>query len=212
MKIGVVDYGMGNLHSVAKALASTKARVEVTGNKSKLKSADMLVVPGVGSFGAAMVNLARKRLDDFIRSWVADEKPLLGICLGLQLLFERSEESPREPGLGILRGKVVRFRPRDFKKGSYQVPHMGWNNPVREKGRGAAYFKNISSRDYFYFVHTFFPEPEDGSVVLTRTRYGKNFCSSVASNNLVATQFHPEKSGEVGLHFLKNTVATMRKS
>jgi imidazole glycerol phosphate synthase glutamine amidotransferase subunit len=212
LNVGVVDYGMGNLHSVAKALALSGARVRVTDSKKQLASSDLLVVPGVGSFGAAMVNLAKKKLDDFIRRWTAEKKPFLGICLGLQLLFERSEESPKVPGLGVMKGSVIRFRPSDFKTSAYQVPHMGWNNPVRQGSRGAAYFKNISNRDYVYFVHTYFPAPKDENVVLTRTPYGKNFCSAVVSDNLIATQFHPEKSGTVGLTLLKNVVRVMEKA
>lgn len=209
MNIGVVDYGMGNLHSVSKALATTGARVFVTDSKSKLKESDMLVLPGVGSFGPAMVSLAKKRLDDFVRLWIDEDRPFLGICLGLQLLFEKSEESPKIPGLGVMKGTVVRFRQKDFKKQPYQVPHMGWNG-LRPLVRFAPYFKGISPRDFFYFVHTYFPAPIEKDSVLTETVYGKSFCSSVARGNLVATQFHPEKSGLVGLRLLGNIVEKMR--
>lgn len=206
MNVGVVDYGMGNLHSVAKALASQGASVKVSDSRRVLASSDLLVLPGVGSFGAAMVNLAKKRLDGFIQDWTSEDKPYLGICLGLQLLFERSEEDRREKGLSVLKGTVVRFREKDFGKKPFQIPHMGWNNLVLKNKRGADYFKGMKKDDSFYFVHSYYPAPSDDSVVLTRTPYGSNFCSSVMRGNLVATQFHPEKSGEVGLRLLKNTL------
>lgn len=200
MNIGVIDYGMGNLHSVSKALASTGARVFVSDSKPRLKQSDMLVLPGVGSFGAAARNLAKKGLDDLVVDWIEDERPFLGICLGLQLLFERSEESPRARGLHIFNGDVVRFRGNKLI-----TPHMGWNTvePKQKQKFG------LSESDSFYFVHSYFPEPEDKSIVFTRTDYGRPFCSAVASKNLVATQYHPEKSGTVGLKFLKNIVRSM---
>lgn len=200
MKIGVVDYGMGNLHSVSKALASTGARVTVSDSKAVLRKSDMLVLPGVGSFGAAVVTLAKKRLDGLVGQWIDDERPFLGICLGLQLLFKRSEESPKEPGLGVFDGGVVKFRSKRLT-----VPHMGWNTAVTKQNEAFG----IAPSDYFYFVHSYFPEPEDKKIVFTRTDYGGDFCSAVASKKLVATQYHPEKSGAVGLRFLKNVVTTM---
>ncbi len=202
---------MGNLHSVAKALATTGARVRVSDSKTILKSNDLLVLPGVGSFGPAMVSLAKKRLDDFVRSWITSERPFLGICLGLQLLFENSEESPKTPGLGVMKGKVVRFRPKDFKKEPYRTPHMGWNN-LKVSGAYASYFDKIKPQEAFYFVHTYFPTPKDKDDILTETVYGKPFCSAVARKNLVATQFHPEKSGTMGLRLLKNIVGKIGRA
>lgn len=206
--IGVVDYGMGNLHSVEKALALGGARVNVTDNRAKLRSSDVLVLPGVGSFGAAMKNLGRKKLDDFIRHWIDDEKPYLGICLGLQLLFESSEEDRRVPGLGAIKGRVTRFHKKDFKKEPYTIPHMGWNTTNVET-KDKSLFQGISAQDSFYFVHTYFPKPLDNAVVATTTRYGKEFCSSVATGNIFASQFHPEKSGPVGLRLLSNVIKRM---
>ncbi|MCG3203740.1 MAG: Imidazole glycerol phosphate synthase subunit HisH [Elusimicrobia bacterium] len=196
---------MGNLHSVSKALATTGAQVTVSSSKNVLRESDLFVLPGVGSFGAAMVNLAKKGMDDFIVRWISEDRPFLGICLGLQLLFQGSEESPGVPGLGVIKGRVVRFREKDFKKKDYVVPHMGWNT-LRPRNEYAKYFKGIKSNDYYYFVHTYFPAPQEQGVVLTETLYGKPFCSAVARGNLVATQFHPEKSGAVGLRLLKNIV------
>ena len=151
-----------------------------------------------------MTTLAKKKLDDFIRSWIEAERPYLGICLGFQLLFDRSEESPKVKGLGVFEGPVVKFRRSDFKKNFFQIPHMGWNNAVKKTGKSDGYFNGLSAKDYFYFVHSYYPVPNDKSIVFSKTPYGKNFCSSVAKGNLFASQFHPEKSGDVGLKLLKN--------
>ncbi len=191
---------MGNLHSVSKALASTGADVVISDEPSDLAMNDMLVLPGVGSFGAAAKNLAQKGLDRFVKQWIADEKPFLGICLGLQLLFERSEESPSAKGLGVFKGSVVKFREKKMT-----VPHMGWNTVLPKQKQKLG----LSKSDYFYFVHSYFPEPKDKKIVFTQTEYGRGFCSAVAKKNLVATQYHPEKSGEAGLRLLKNVVKYM---
>ncbi len=204
VKVGIVDYGMGNLHSVAKAVALQGGSVSVTDSKNRLKGSDLLVLPGVGAFGAAMTTLAQKKLDDFIWQWIEEGKPYLGICLGFQLLFERSEESPRVKGLGVFKGDVVRFNSADFKKKGLQIPHMGWNNANRKAGTPSDYFKGVDAGNYFYFVHSYYPEPKDKSVLYSETLYGKPFCSSVAQGNLFASQFHPEKSGDSGKRLLKN--------
>jgi imidazole glycerol-phosphate synthase subunit HisH len=197
-RVGVVDYQMGNLHSVSKALALQGADVEVSSDTSALGGCDVLLLPGVGAFGAAMTSLARAGLDDFIRRWVLEQKrPFLGFCLGLQLLFDSSEESPGVPGLGILKGTVRRFRPSDFKGAEYRVPHMGWNT-LNVRPAGKPFFKGIGPKDFVYFVHTFFPEPASASAVAATSFYGRDFCAAAASDRLFATQFHPEKSGEVG--------------
>jgi imidazole glycerol-phosphate synthase subunit HisH len=211
ISVGVIDYGMGNLHSVAKALALQGASVTVTDDRRKLNSSDLLVLPGVGAFGAAMTTLAKKKLDDFVRTWISDEKPYLGICLGFQLLFDSSEESPGQEGLGALPGRVVRFQKKDFSAKNYKVPHMGWNTARRGLNAGKTHFKGINAEDYFYFVHTFFPVPRDKEVICTTTTYGKPFCSSVTRRGLFASQFHPEKSGRVGLTLLKNIEAAAGK-
>ncbi len=202
-RVGVIDYGMGNLHSVSKALALQGASVVVSDSRSLLKTADLLVLPGVGAFGAAMVTLAQKKLDDFVRRWIDEGKPYLGICLGFQLLFDRSEESRRSRGLGVIPGTVVRFREKDLKK-DQQIPHMGWNTAVPVKKEERRLFDGIQPSDYFYFVHSYFPVPSDPSWIMTETPYGSRFCSSVLKGNLFASQFHPEKSGTVGLRLLKN--------
>lgn len=197
LNIGVLDYGMGNLHSVAKALQGQGAQVTVSSSAPELDRADLLVMPGVGSFGAAMQTLVQKKMDGFVRKWIQNDRPYLGICLGLQLLFESSEESPDVPGLGVLPGKVVKFR------GSMRIPHMGWNN-VKPSTDAAPFFKGIKAADRFYFVHSYFPAPAKKSDIAGVTEYGKGFCSAAQRGNLFATQFHPEKSGEVGQTLLKN--------
>lgn len=209
LTVGVVDYGMGNLHSVAKAFALQNARVLVSDDQKRLKDVQILVVPGVGSFGAAMTSLRAKGLDVFIRQWVEAERPYVGICLGYQLLFKTSEESPGIEGLDIIPGRVVRFQLKDLKKGSEQIPHMGWN-VVDLKRKETSYFKGIKPKARFYFVHTYYPVPNYKNVVLSTTPYGKSFSSSIAKGNLFASQFHPEKSGEEGLKLISNIVEAYR--
>ncbi|OVE76925.1 imidazole glycerol phosphate synthase subunit HisH [bacterium F11] len=210
-RVGVIDYGMGNLHSVSKALALQGANVTVTDDVEILRQSDMVVLPGVGSFGAAAQTLRKKGLDTFVKDWIGKNRPYLGICLGFQLLFDSSEEDPQIPGLGILKGSVVRFRFPKGLKAKNKVPHMGWNTTKRAIKKKEPYFKNIKDQDYFYFVHTFYPVPEQKSNVFTTTTYGIPFCSSVSRGNLFASQFHPEKSGEIGLKLLKNILASLRK-
>jgi imidazole glycerol phosphate synthase glutamine amidotransferase subunit len=209
--VGVVDYGMGNLHSVEKALALNGARVTVSNDPAKLDASDLLVLPGVGSFGAAMNNLKKSGLDKFVINWINQGRPYLGICLGFQLLFEASEESPHVKGLGVFKGRVIAFKPKDLKGADRQIPHMGWNTiaPAQKK---SAFLTGFKKDDAFYFVHTFYPVPADKKIVLTTTPYGKNFCSAIAQGNVVATQFHPEKSGDMGLKLLKNILANALKA
>lgn len=197
-RVGVVDYGMGNLRSVAKSLEAAGARVVVSDEAGVLSKSDLLVVPGVGAFGEAMAALRREKLDGFIKRWVKDGRPYLGICLGLQLLFERSDEAPGVKGLGLLRGAVKKFHPR---RRALKVPHMGWNDVQWRHGAWP--------KASFYFVHSFYPAPQDDAVVLARTPYDGPFCSAVSQGNLLATQFHPEKSGVTGVRFLKKVLRTV---
>jgi imidazole glycerol phosphate synthase glutamine amidotransferase subunit len=199
---------MGNLRSVEKALEKAGAETFVSQERNNLEQADLLVVPGVGAFDAALKVLRAAKLDGFIKEWIAAEKPYLGICLGLQLLFESSGESPGARGLGVLPGTVVRFRPGDRR---LKVPHMGWNE-VRPAGAAGPFGKGVlPAPEYFYFVHSFYPRPEDPALVWAETTYGEKFCSAVARKNLAATQFHPEKSGETGLRFLKALLSRFTK-
>lgn len=208
LRVGVMDYGMGNLRSVEKAFERAGARAFVSDRPSALKSSDLLVVPGVGAFDAAMGVLRKKGLDRFIIDWVQADRPYFGICLGLQLLFESSAEAPGVRGLGVLAGKVVKF---PFRRQGLKVPHMGWNQ-VRPVSPGPAGWNGLlSSSDHYYFVHSYYPCPKDAEVVWTVTPYGGPFCSAVARGRLAATQFHPEKSGPTGLRFLKELLNRVSK-
>ncbi|MBI4397422.1 MAG: imidazole glycerol phosphate synthase subunit HisH [Elusimicrobia bacterium] len=206
-RVGVLDYGMGNLRSVAKSFEEAGARVVVSDSVPDLSRSELLVVPGVGAFDAAMDVLRTKGLDRFIRRWVEADKPYFGICLGLQLLFDGSEEAPGTKGLGLLRGRVKKFRfGRSLSR--LKVPHMGWNEASPQR-RAEAMTAALPKPDFFYFVHSFYPEPVERSVVWTETAYGRRFCSAVARGRLAATQFHPEKSGEKGLLFLKRLLKSV---
>jgi glutamine amidotransferase len=200
-EIVVIDYGLGNLRSVTKALESIGARVELTSDPVRITAAAGAVLPGVGAFSAGMRNLQSLGLLPAIQERIAEGKPLLGICLGLQLLFSLSEEHGLHEGLGVICGKVVRF------SGELKIPHMGWNTirPVRQPPAGIL-FEGIPDDSFFYFVHSYYVVPEDPSVVAATTVYGGEFASAVVKDNLFAVQFHPEKSGERGLKILENFV------
>lgn len=196
-KITIIDYGMGNLKSVAKAFEHVGASVEVTSDPNRLKGADKLVLPGVGSFGHCLEELKRLGLDDAIKEQVQQDKPFLGICLGLQTLFEGSEESPQIPGLGLIKGRV-----RAFDREKLKVPHMGWNElmlPVQDPC-----LKGLESGDHMYFVHSFYVDPIDTGVAVALCDYGQKFCAAIRKDNIFACQFHPEKSQENGLKLIEN--------
>lgn len=195
--IAIIDYDMGNLRSVEKAFAKVGAEAMPTRDPKVIKNASHVVLPGVGAFKDCMRNLADYGLIDPINDAVKSGKPFLGICLGLQLLFDESEEFGIHKGLGIIKGRVVRFRDKGLK-----VPHMGWNEAKRQKG--SRLLKGIPDSAYFYFVHSYYAVPEDRSVTLTSTGYGVDFTSSVEKDNIMACQFHPEKSQKIGLKVLKN--------
>ncbi|MDR1191193.1 MAG: imidazole glycerol phosphate synthase subunit HisH [Verrucomicrobiales bacterium] len=198
MNIGLIDYGRGNLHSVDKALELLGANVELVADGDRFAAQDALVLPGVGAFGDAMRNLAERGLVEPIRAWVRAGKPFLGICLGYQLLFDESDESPNVSGLGLVRGRVVKFPPAVGK-----IPHMGWNN-VTVSDAGRALFAPVSG-EYFYHVHSYFPQPADISLAACWTEYeGVRFASGIVSGRLAAFQFHPEKSQANGLRLLGN--------
>jgi len=198
--IAIVDYGMGNLRSVKKAFENLGFPANVTRDQDDIINSNGLVLPGVGAFGDCMKNLEEYDLAEPIKAFIKTGKPFLGICLGLQLLFEESEETPGVKGLGVLRGRVVRF-PR-FEKEGLKVPHMGWNQIEIKKPTPV--LKGIPEGSWFYFVHSYYPEPEDDRIGSIKTHYGVEFTSAVESENIFACQFHPEKSSTTGLKVLEN--------
>jgi len=196
VKIVIVDYGAGNLHSVSRAVVHSGVRPLVTSSARYVSEADALIVPGVGAAADTMANLIRHRLVEPIHEYIASGRPFLGVCMGQQALFDVSEEGGRHECLGVLPGRVVRL-PDGLK-----VPHMGWNQ-VRQVRRHPI-FDGIPDNSYFYFVHSYYPSPDDPGMVIGETDYGVTFPSVVARDNVVATQFHPEKSGEMGLRMYAN--------
>ena len=195
---------MGNLRSVQKALEFVGAKVIVTHDPDLILSADSVVLPGVGAFKDCMANLNKLSLIDPIRKFIDSGKPFLGICLGLQVLFEESEEYGPVPGLGILPGKVVKFidGSSDTRKGpQIKIPHMGWNQ-IKVK-KSAPLFAGVGDSPYFYFVHSYYVVPEDPEMVATVTHYGIEFVSGIQHKNIYAFQFHPEKSQTLGLSILE---------
>ncbi|MBE5940547.1 MAG: imidazole glycerol phosphate synthase subunit HisH [Lachnospiraceae bacterium] len=196
--IAIIDYDAGNLRSVEKAFNYIGEDVVVTRNPEEILGADKVLLPGVGSFGDAMEKLNKYELVDVIKEVVRRNIPLLGICLGQQLLFESSEECPGVDGLGILKGKIVRIP----DKKDLKIPHIGWNSlELQNNGR---LFKNLQDGDYVYFVHSYYLEADDKEIVKATTDYSAHIEAAVEKDNVFACQFHPEKSGDVGLKILKN--------
>lgn len=198
--IAIIDYGAGNLSSVKKALDYLGAESKITQNKNEILSASHIILPGVGSFGDAMKSMQERGLVDVVRQAAASGKPFLGICLGLQLLFEHSDESPEAEGLGIFKGDIVTI-PKD--KG-LKVPHMGWNSVSLKQQDGI--FSGIEDNSYFYFVHSYYLKNAQADAVAATTQYGVEIECAVQKGNVCATQFHPEKSSAVGLRLLDNFI------
>ena len=208
----IVDYGMGNLMSVDKAVEHLGRRAKVTDSKQAIKKAKKIIFPGVGHFGRAVKELKKRGIYSLLKERIQEGVPFLGICLGMQLLFEESQEAPAVKGLSIIRGKVCKFNEH-----SLIVPHMGWNRvkfkvlrPERirlgrksSKLEGSNLFRGIEDRSFFYFAHSYYCHPKE-EVILSVTDYGKDFVSSLHKNNVWAVQFHPEKSQELGLKLLSN--------
>ena len=200
--IAVIDYGMGNLRSVEKALKKVGGRVRITSKPSDIAKCDKLVLPGVGAFGDAMNELKRLRLVAPIKDAINEGKTFLGLCLGMQLLFDASEEAPGVKGLSVLGGNVKRFK---FGKGGLKVPHMGWNQVTcTDAALKKTMFNGIKDNAYFYFVHSYYGIPRRKNMIAATTDYGKPFCSAVAHGRVWGCQFHPEKSSASGLRLLKN--------
>ena len=196
--IAIIDYNAGNLKSVEKALHFLGEDCVITRNFHEIETADKVILPGVGAFGDAMEQLKKYELDKVIHQVTAENKPFLGICLGLQLLFEKSEESPGVEGLGILKGEILRIPAAEGLK----IPHMGWNN-IRFPNKGRL-FAGVPEDAYVYFVHSYYLKAQDEKIVTATTEYGTHIHASVESGNLFACQFHPEKSGAAGLQILSN--------
>lgn len=196
--VAIIDYGAGNLSSVKKALDYLGAESEITQDRDKILSASHVILPGVGSFGDAMNSMQERGLVETVKEAALSGKPFLGICLGLQLLFEESDESPDVKGLGLLKGRIVTI-PKD---NGLKVPHMGWNSVELKQRNGI--FDGIDDESYFYFVHSYYLKDADVDVVAGVTHYGVEIQCAVKKGNLSATQFHPEKSSKAGLKLLEN--------
>lgn len=196
--IAIIDYDAGNLKSVEKAFEYLNEKAVITRNRKDILNADRVVLPGVGAFGDAMNNLRKFNLDRVIHEVVDSRIPFLGICLGLQLLFESSEESPGVEGLGILKGKIVKFQ----SENNLKIPHMGWNS-LRLQNEGKL-FEGIEDGAYVYFVHSYYLAADDEEIVKATAEYGTTIHASVEKDNVFACQFHPEKSSNTGLHLLQN--------
>ena len=201
--ITIIDYDAGNIKSVEKAIISLGEDVLLTNDTDKILSSDGVILPGVGSFGEAMKRLNELKLTDCIRKVAEKNIPLLGICLGQQLLFESSEESPGIPGIGILKGKIKRIPDTGLK-----IPHIGWNDlSFPNPGR---LFKGVAEGSYVYFVHSYYLEADDPGIVTATTEYGTTIQASVECGNVFATQFHPEKSSDTGLKMLSNFIEIVK--
>lgn len=195
-EVAIIDYGVGNLRSVEKAFEATGCEAVVSGDERVLRGANKLVLPGVGAFSACMKALRERGFDRLVRERVEEGTPLLGVCVGMQLLFEESDEFGATPGLGLLRGKVRRFGDE------LVVPHVGWNRVTARQSH--ALLNDVAPASHFYFVHSYYCEPLEESVVAGETDYGVKYASVVAKANICGVQFHPEKSQESGLRLLKN--------
>jgi glutamine amidotransferase len=200
MTVALIDYGAGNLRSVANALGALGITPRLVSSPDQLEGATHVVMPGVGSFGDCMTELAARNLVDPLRDWAAAGKPYFGICLGYQILFEGSEETPDIAGFGVLRGQVRRFQ----EKPGLKIPHMGWNSVVpRQPDTG--FWQGLGPEPYFYYVHSYFPVPADDAVIAAETTYGDDtFAAAVQKGPLLAAQFHPEKSQDAGLRLIGN--------
>lgn len=196
--IAIIDYGAGNIQSVYKALKYVGCDCIVTNDKDEIMKADGAILPGVGSFGNSMDNMNENGITETVREFIKTKKPFLGICLGLQLLFPESEESPGVKGIDIFKGTVTKIPDGEGLK----IPHMGWNSIKLLKKDGI--FKGIKDNSYVYFVHSYYLNAENKDIVAAQTEYGVTIDAAVSYENVTATQFHPEKSGEVGLQMLRN--------
>lgn len=200
MKVGIIDYGGGNLRSVANALLALGQEPQIVASPEHLGDATHLILPGQGAFGDCMERLRTHGLDSLLQEWIAADRPYFGICVGYQILFDSSEEAPDALGLGIVKGRVRRFSDELGLK----IPHMGWNSAFAKNGETRVW-KGLGQEPYFYYVHSFFPEPTDPAWIVAETTYGaQTFAAAVERDNLFACQFHPEKSQVAGIQIIKN--------
>jgi glutamine amidotransferase len=206
--IGIVDYGMGNLFSVSKALERLDEEFFISDDPAELAKAEGIILPGVGSFRDAMILLERKKLDNFLKQHVANGGYLLGICLGMQLLFEESEENGPAKGLSLIPGKVVRLSGIDSKNNAYKVPHMGWNKLTFN--HSSPLLKGLEE-DYVYFVHSYFAVTNETEVVTASAKYDVDVPAIVTKGNVFGMQFHPEKSSSMGISLLKNYLSLVKR-
>lgn len=201
--IALIDYGSGNIRSVMNALRREVADVQLISHRDRLEEASAIVLPGVGAFGDCVRGLQSRGLWEPLQEWLRADRPFLGICVGYQMLFDSSEESPGIGGFGFFGGRVKRFTTAGFK-----VPQIGWNQ-LQLSDPEHLLWRGLPAQPHVYFVHSYFPEPEDASIITSRCDYGGNFAASVARGNVAAVQFHPEKSQAVGLGILRNFVAAV---
>jgi len=195
--ITIIDYGMGNLQSLANALQFLGEKVKIATGPKGIARAKKLIFPGVGNFGKAIENLKKRKIGPSLRNSINKGTPFLGICLGLQLLFEESQEAPQVKGLSVFKGKIIRFQ-------KVKIPQIGWNQlEIKKK---PIILKGIPDKSFVYFMHSFYAEPEDKKILAAITNYGKDFCSAIESKNIFGVQFHPEKSGKTGLRILENFI------
>jgi glutamine amidotransferase len=200
VKTGIIDYGGGNLRSVANALRSLGQDPVIIASPEQIGDVTHLLLPGQGEFGDTMQRLEERGLASFLKDWISADRPYFGICVGYQILFENSEEAPEVSGLGILPGTVRRFR----EEPGLKIPHMGWNSVTGSRG-DTRVWQGLGEDPYFYYIHSYFPEPASPDAVVARTTYGtQTFAGAVERGNLFACQFHPEKSQETGLRLIRN--------
>ena len=205
--IGIVDYNIGNLRSVQKAFQHVRGEAVFVRTPEEIAQVDALVLPGVGAFGDCVRSLARSGMWDAVHDWAVSERPFFGICVGYQMLFDSSEEAPGEKGLGVFAGQVRQFSTAHGLK----IPQIGWNT-ITVRQPNAPLLAEISSGEFVYFVHSYYAAPADASIIALETTYGDTFAAAVARGNLLATQFHPEKSQKAGLQMLKNFVTLADKT
>jgi imidazole glycerol-phosphate synthase subunit HisH len=200
MTLGIIDYGAGNLRSVVNALRAIGHESEIIASPSDVKNATHLILPGQGEFRDCMERLEKRGLAHFLHDWIAADQPYFGICVGYQILFDASEEAPGRSGLGVIPGTVRRFTAEPGLK----IPHMGWNAAALTHSE-APIWRGLQDQPYFYYVHSYFPEPADCGVIAAKSTYGtQTFAGAIQRGNLFATQFHPEKSQQAGLQLLEN--------